>query len=169
MELDNLNTLSIYYTYYTLDFLYKRSMVPTYIKLKYIDRKKENYVTIDNFKDFLSQLKSIYIAQSTLGFYGMNILRLDDLELDITNLSKYQAKFNINHITKSINFKETKILNNFTQDRIDVEIDRYKQLAIGELKSYNINIDSIKIPDLPEDIYVDSYYVDLDYVYPQIN
>lgn len=163
------NTVSIGYGLDLFDYMIKRSIIPVKFKFYTKNYKTEKFFTFTDYKTFQTDFTKIYQEQLLNNFEGTNIIRLEEVLFEVKNLSKWQCEFDLQEISKGVVIKERKLVKEKQQTIIDREIERYKQIVLSKLIEYNSNIDSITIPPLTNNSYVDEFYMNDNYVYPQIN
>ena len=170
---EDYNVYSIIYTLELFDFLVRRSFNVESIKIKAKKWRLEGYYNYFDYPAYRKYLIDMYNKAYTNCFSGPLVIRVEELTLKINNLSRWNAYFDIHKISQrsfSINeIKNRHILNNFFQKRIDNEVEQYKRLLYNELLVYNDKINRITIPDELDESYVDPWYVNCGYVFPQIN
>ncbi len=135
--------------------------------------RKIKFMTISDLSHFM-QLFSIY-ERTNPKEIGNNIYMLKRLSLDNVNLFHYINSFEVNmEDYNNIQFKKSNIRNNFIQNKIDREVDRYMRIIQQLLQEYKNRIDSIiheeqKRVEVSGDNYVDINYVinNPKYVTPQ--
>lgn len=140
-KFNNLDSQSIEITIEFIENLRKRGYKPLSLLFKiYYNRDKIEFFKTTDWDKTKSDLNKILRYPQ---LQGRLLLVINRLDLQIENLNKYNARLLVEFIGDlefTVRINEFKNLNNFKQNIIDREVERYKQFALDSVDIYKSNL-----------------------------